>query len=328
MAQLSTEDASRELVRHLRGAVTQQALSRRLGFTSNVVYTWESGRRFPEVSALFRLADAAGVPVRERVLEFFRDAPPQLRASRFTSPRTVQRIVQLLVGQSQKRELAQRIGVDRTTLTRWLSGKTEPRLPEFLRLVDVTSQRLLRFIGLFVDPSELPSTRAAYRDLQVQQKLAYDIPWSHAILRALELQAYRSLPRHQPGFLGRQIGLSPKDEHRYLAELESAGQIRWDGTHYAVERVLTVDTREDPDRNRQLKVHWARTGLERLEQPTPSAEALFSFNLFAVSEQSFQKIRDLHLDYYDRVRAIVDESPHADRVVLLNLQLIPLRSEP
>jgi hypothetical protein len=96
--------------------------------------------------------------------------------------------------------------------------------------------------------------------------------------------------------------------------------------HYCVQRVLTVDTREEPDRNRRLKAHWARTGLERLEQPAPPPEALFSFNLFAVSESSFQKIRELHLDYYDRVRAIVDESPHADRVVLLNLQLIPMRT--
>ena len=34
-----------------------------------------------------------------------------------------------------------------------------------------------------------------------------------------------------------------------------------------------------------------------------------------------------HLDYYDRVRAIVDESTTADRVVLMNLQLIPLHKE-
>jgi hypothetical protein len=91
-----------------------------------------------------------------------------------------------------------------------------------------------------------------------------------------------------------------------------------------VQRVPMVDTRQDPEHNRRLKAHWARTALDRLEGGSASPDALFSFNLFAVSEAAFRRIHELHLDYYDRVRAIVDESARADRVVLLNLQLMPL----
>ena len=56
-----------------------------------------------------------------------------------------------------------------------------------------------------------------------------------------------------------------------------------------------------------------------------AADALFSFNLFAVSEQSFQTIRELHFAHYDRIRAIIEESPSSDRVVLLNMHLLPLQ---
>ena len=69
-------------------------------------------------------------------------------------------------------ELARNLGVDRTTLSRWLAGNTEPRLPEFLRLVQVGTQRLMAFVALIVDPRELGSTRAAYEDLRLQEKLA------------------------------------------------------------------------------------------------------------------------------------------------------------
>jgi hypothetical protein len=146
------------------------------------------------------------------------------------------------------------------------------------------------------------------------------------VLRAPELVSYRALAVHEPGFLGRQIGLDPKGEAYYLRELARSGQIRWDGTHWVVERVLTVDTRKDPVRNRQLKAHWAEVALERLRQDSAGPDALFSFNLFAISAESLQTIHELHLEYYDRIRAIVERSTDPDRVVLMNLQLVPLRS--
>jgi hypothetical protein len=88
--------------------------------------------------------------------------------------------------------------------------------------------------------------------------------------------------------------------------------------------VLTVDTRTDPQRDRGLETHWARVALGRLEDSSAPDEVLFSYDLFAVSEESFQRIRQPHLDYYVAVHPLVDESPRADRVVLMNAQLVPL----
>ncbi|HEX2879444.1 MAG TPA: helix-turn-helix transcriptional regulator, partial [Polyangiaceae bacterium] len=62
--------AACQLLERLRGRRSQLQLSRKLGFTSNVIYTWESGRRFPEVSNFFRIAELARVPVKERWLGF------------------------------------------------------------------------------------------------------------------------------------------------------------------------------------------------------------------------------------------------------------------
>jgi transcriptional regulator with XRE-family HTH domain len=322
--ELDTNRISCELVRHLRGHRAQQALSRRLGFGSNVVHTWETGRRAPEVSQFLRLAQLCGVAVGRELAGFFNEAALAQQGARFTTPRGVTRLVELLVGATVKSHVAARVGIDRTTLTRWLAGKTVPRLPELLRLVDVTTQRLLPFVQLFADPRELPSTRAAYEDLAAQQRLAYELPWSHAFLRALEVAQYAALPHHRPGFLAEHLGLELADEERYLEALSLAGQIRWSGSHWVLQRVLTVDTRTDPQRDRGLKAHWARVALARLEGSGAPDEALFSYNLFAVSEESFQRIRQLHLDYYVAVRALVDESPRADRVVLMNAQLVPL----
>lgn len=52
---------SSELVRALRGKRSQTAFSRRLGYRSNVIYGWESGRRWPSSSAFFAAARKTGI---------------------------------------------------------------------------------------------------------------------------------------------------------------------------------------------------------------------------------------------------------------------------
>jgi len=65
-------------------------------------------------------------------------------------------------------------------------------------------------------------------------------------------------------------------------------------------------------------------GLNRLHRAKPDREAFYSYNLCAVSHEDFARIRELHLEYYERARRIVGDSQRAERVLLLNQQLIPL----
>src|SRR5687767_1463566 len=48
---------ARELLRELRGRRSQRAISRRLGFESNVIYRWEAGRSTPSAADFFRLVE-------------------------------------------------------------------------------------------------------------------------------------------------------------------------------------------------------------------------------------------------------------------------------
>src|SRR5690606_37575494 len=85
-----------------------------------------------------------------------------------------------------------------------------------------------------------------------------------------------------------------------------------------------VDTRAQPEAGRVLKTHWARVGLERLHELEPNKADLFSYNLFAVSEADWRRIRERHIAYFHELRAIVAQSQPAERVVLVNLQLLQL----
>jgi hypothetical protein len=66
--------------------------------------------------------------------------------------------------------------------------------------------------------------------------------------------------------------------------------------------------------------------MERMAQG-PGAEGVFSYNLFAISNAGLASIRELHIEYFERVRAIISACKSSERVVLINQQLVPLGPE-
>lgn len=314
---VDNELVSKELILALRGSRSQVALQRRLQRRSNVLHAWETGARAPAASDLLQLLSVSG-------------RPPQPLLSRFAvcrgaSPRAL--VTSFLNGLLRDRshaELGRALGVNRNTVARWLAGETEPRLPQLLAFVAATTQRLLDFLSALVDPARLPSVAPAIRDLEQQRSLAYTRPWSHAVLRVLELEQYRALPRHVPGFIAERLGISLEEEQACLAALGRVKQIRRRGGRYRVARVLSVDTRDDPAGNLALKRHWFGVARGELERRGLGPEALASYNLFAISEADLVRVRQAHLDYYERVRAIVADSKRPTRVVLTTIGLLPL----
>jgi transcriptional regulator with XRE-family HTH domain len=317
------ERLSSELVRALRGKRSQGFVNRRLGCSSNALHAWERGTRQPCATDFLRLARLANVDVDAVLRRFSVQAVSSPNAHAMRLPPVATWIARLSHDRTQS-ELARQLGRARNTIARWLDGTTEPRLPDLLRFVEVTTQRLVEFVAAFVDPQALPSLRGTYRDLERQRHLAYAMPWAHAVLRALELDAYAKLPQHEAGFLARQIGISPELETECLRALAAAGQIVRRGRKWRVRRIIAVDTRENADANLLLKRHWAGVGLERLGPAALEQGNLFSYNLFAISEEGLEQIREAHLQYFERLRSIVAECRHPTRLALANVQLLAL----
>lgn len=225
-----------------------------------------------------------------------------------------------LRGRSSISDLARRVDRSRFAVARWFKGEAAPRLPDFFRLVEATSLRLLDLVAAFVSPDSLASVVRAFRELEMARRTAYELPWSHAVLRVLELEEYQGRGVHEPGFVAKSLGISLEEEEECLRALLDSGQIAIEEGRYH-SRSLVVDTRPDRERDRALKVWWSRVAMQRLAR---GAEGQFSYNLFTVSSVDYERLRELQKAYFRELRTIVASSEPAERVVLANVQLLPL----
>ncbi len=315
------ERLAAEFLRALRGKRTQRAACRKLGARSNVVHQWERGNSFPSASKTLWVASKLGIDVPSALAEFYRVPPAWLSANDPCTPEGIGVFLEDLRGGTSIVELARYSGKSRFAIARWLSGTSEPRLPDFLLMIERSSLRLLDFIEAFVDPRSLPSAAEAWRKLQVARRLAYDEPWSQAVLRTLELRTYGALATHRPGWIAEQIGIEPSTEARCLKLLQDSGQISYDGRHYRQESVTALDTRQDPDAARKLRVWWLRQAATRVD----AGQRGMMYNLFGVSTADLGRLRDLQRAYLTELRGIVARSEPVEHVVLGADLLLELR---
>lgn len=309
-----------ELVRALRGARTQKALSRRLGYQSNVLFAWESGRDAPTAAKFFRLAKIVGANVDEAVGRLGRggDLPElSIRAG-------VAELARRLRGGQKIGTLADKLGRDRFAVGRWLSGATEIPLPDFLRIVEATSLGLVDFVSALAPPESLPSIQEQYSMLEAARRAACELPWSHAIVFMVDLPEYQALSKHVPGWFGSRLGISLTEEQASLALLLQSGRLREECGRYRSVGELAVNTRLDPDATRKLAGFWMRQGAERV---LGKQAGKFAFNAFGVSREGYQKLRELETRYFAELRSIVSDSSQIEVVAVATFQLFPLAGE-
>jgi hypothetical protein len=268
--------------------------------------------------------EANGRDVGSAYTEFFRRRPPWLSEHAPAGSAAVAAFLRQLRGKVPIVRLAQDSGFSRYTLARWLDGKAEPRLPQFLKLIEVSSRRLLDFMATLTDPAELPSLAQRWSRLQKMRKAAYEESWSQAVLRALELEGYRSA-EDGDAWLSTTLGIHLAHVQRALSVLADTEQVTKSRGRWVMQSVPTVTTGRDPRTVGLLTASWSKVAIERLEQGAPGH---FGYSLFAVSRADLRRLRELHAEYLREMQSIIAHSKPDQCVGLLCLQLLDLSTRP
>jgi transcriptional regulator with XRE-family HTH domain len=305
-----------QVLRALRGKRSQIGFSRRLGYRSNVACDWEASRRFPTAAEALRAARRIGRDVHGAFAAF---QPACASALGEAPPYQVHTWLRELAGSMAVAELAARSGISRFAIARWREGTTKPRLPDFLALVEAISGRASDLVHALVSIEQVPELRAVHAQRAAAKRLAFDLPWTAAVMRVLESEGYRKKRAHPPGYIAARLGLTHEQESELLERLVVAGVARLERGRYEVGTPLTVDTQASPADMGKLKAHWSQVGLTRALDPQQGD--WIAFNVISTSAADLERIREVLRHAFREIRAIAAAS-ESEAVALLNLQLV------
>lgn len=309
----SHEAAASELLRALRGAKSQRAFAKRLGYRGNPITDWEHGRRFPTASETLRIATKVGLEL-ESAFSAFHPAPAPTSEDGYA----VANWLDSLRGSSSNTELAQRAGRSRFAVGRWLAGHSVPRLPDFLRFIDAINGRAAEWVATLVPIELVPSLEPTYRSMIAARQVSRDLPWSEAVLRVIETKGYEELPSHSNEYIASVLELEPELVAHIVQVLEGAGAIRRGPDGYRVIGTLVVDTSVTEQSRARLAAHWAQVAQARVHA---GKSDWFAYNVISVSQQDCSRIEQILRAAFREIRGIVKESTPTEQAALLTLQL-------
>ena len=318
---MNYDQLAAELLRNLRGRQSLAAFSRRLGYRSNIASRWEAQQAFPTAGSFLRILAKLQPRQVSPLHRFFVRVPPSLAQLPADPDQAAAVFLNTLRGKVAVLSVAESTGFNRYSVARWLSGQADPRLPQFLQLVEVMSRRVLDFVACCCDPAQLPSVAAAWQRLELARESAYKMPWSHAVLRALELESSRK--GLQRARLSERLGIGVDELDAALRMLSETGQIVKVGGKWRPREVLNVSTAQDPRRAHALKVSWTEAALQRMRAGAPGN---YGYSLFSVSKRDLKRLRELHLEYVRAMQRVIAESRPAECVGLYCAQLLDLGS--
>ncbi len=303
-------EATRELVRALRGERSREAFARRVGCSANAIYLWETGRRTPPAVAVLRGAQRSGFDVRAALGAAFPAPPPWIGSLEITAPGGMPRYLDALRGSRRVGEIAAAAGVPREAASRWRSGRATPRMPAFLAYVHAAHDRAMDLLVALVPPAELPSIHSAWGAIEGLRREVIGRPWILVVLLVLDLDDYRALPAHERGWIARRVRVCVEEEDACVELLLRGGLIAWQGAHLVSRRPRSLSLADDRLRQELLRWYGDRAPGD-----------LSSLSVVSVSGERRAALEALYRSYTEQIRLLTSAPSSAEHLMILHTRL-------
>ncbi|MBX2798919.1 MAG: helix-turn-helix domain-containing protein [Myxococcales bacterium] len=301
------------LMRHWRGEKTQITMSTELGFASNTVTHWESGRRSCRASTAMRMAEIASPGTLATVAEHSRaEWESQIRLD---TPEGVALLLGATMHHRAAADVAAHLGISRHVVGRWLRADAEPSLPSFLRFLDATMALPWVLSTMAPGLSAAVMLPGADPTRPVAAHVAL-------VSLALELSDYTDLPRHDSAWLAGRCHMDAERVDRALTNLHHMGAIEWTGSHWAVRSAGLpmkghLVRRPDPDGFRHLK--------EELSEITKDLQPPWeNTTLSVVTPEQLRRVCRILSHAHSQILDVVRHNRSEGRLLVLRMEAITL----
>jgi len=274
------------------------------------------GRRFPTAATLLQACDTIGIDVLGAMHRFHAESASLAEG---LDQNSIAGWLNLMRGNIPIVALSERSGYPRFSVSRWLTGQSQPRFPQFLTLLDTITGRASDFISELVDVELIPTLHEEHQRLQAHRQVAFEEPWTAAVQRVLETDAYLELPVHISGWIASYLGIAVDVERVCLQRLQQAGLVVLVDGKYRGD-TTTVDTRRTAKENLSIKAHWTQVAAARL--PKPREGDVFAYNVVSASQEDCQRIETILRSAYREISSLVAASEPQEEVALIVVQMM------
>lgn len=227
----------RELLRAIRGSMTQVELSRALGFRYNQYNRWESGERQINWGEFERLCEVRKIPLRT-ALDHFLVIHPGMEIDA-SSPGQLIRQFCRISGSTGTHELARKLHVHPSSVRRWLLDEVDPGLVVMLNILDLQGNLAL-FMHWMRNAPDPASDAAVPRpsDQELLHRYFIQYPWSLMILTAVQAES-RGILLSESALWSKRVGIREVRFRRAVDDLVTLGafEIRKGRLHAKPDRV-------------------------------------------------------------------------------------------
>lgn len=294
-----------EVIRCARGRRPSTVVSRDLGYKTNVVYRWETEKASPTWSQFVDFCEVMDRRVISDFSRFFRLDFPM---------RDGQRVVKHFAGVTPHSEVARRLNVPKSTVSKWVNGRQEPPCQTIFDLIAMAGAHLHAFLGRYSRFSKIPEVA---NHLQAQ-KLFSDNPGALALFNLLDLESYRTSMRDET-WIASQCGFSVQATKHLISEMLRLRILeRQDGKLKAVANsvmLLTADVR-----HRDCMGFWLNQArAQLLDGRIPILEN--KYRIFSADEQAIQEISQATEKYIHHLGGIIEKAQSRPQTKVLSLVL-------
>jgi transcriptional regulator with XRE-family HTH domain len=311
------ERVARQMLRAIRGSRSQAILSRRLGFSSNVASKWESGQRMPTAAEALAYGQRLGHDPWAALCALNPNAAGELGER--DSP-NLGAWLRALRGSTPLGQVAERSGLSRFSVSRFLSGRSVPRLPQFLALLDALTDRLEDFVDAWLGIANVPLLEPRFARTRAARDALFERPLCLSVLCLLDTVALNAPKAEQLRRLSAALEHPPKLIRQCVDTLSRGGVISLVKDRYALSGALTVDAHSTRERELAARSYWTKVAHERTRDPMPLD--VCSYNVFSIGRRDYAKLQQLQREFYRGARALVAASAPTELAGLMVVQLI------
>ncbi|MFK8138958.1 MAG: helix-turn-helix domain-containing protein [Bdellovibrionales bacterium] len=297
------------LLKTIRGQRTQMEMSKLLGFGFNQYHKWETGAKSLSLFDFFDLCNALNLPIDEmlRILLLF-DSESVPEESFFKAAYEK-------LGPKNKDELSDLLGINKSSLYRWISGNGIMDLAVFFLWIDQRTQYLKDSIVCLVGLEKSEIILGSRDEDQLQRRHAYfKLPFMPAVQYFFDTTTYDKMEDKSIAEIANKTGLTIEEVSLSIAELLKMDIIRKDGDSYVNQLSTTNLGNINMVESSRMAKYWNQKVLDRYSTPdgvpinTGEKSNMWTFRIIPVPDELEAEIKNRFSICFSEVFELINSS--------------------